>query len=353
MVTVGRNLGWCVLRWVSLLTLLWPALVHADGVLRVLAWPGYADPDVVAAFEQRTGARVELSFIDSDDALWQRISKDGGASFDVFAVNTAELQRYLARDLVAPINLAAVPGRARQLAEFRALEALPGIVRDGEAWAIPYAWSAMGLIYDRKQIHEAPQSIAALWDTQWRGKILAYDGGSHNFVLAAQSLGLADPFTLGTDDWRVAATRLVELRRNVLAFYTQPEESVEDFLRHGAALMFANYGTQQLHLLRASGADVGYVLPEEGALAWLDCWVVTRAARNPALAHAWIDHLLGQQASDALSQRHGLANTVEHPPGHVDEDRMLWLRPVEDVERRTVLWRRIVSGDRIERVLRP
>ena len=53
--------------------------------------------------------------------------------------------------------------------------------------------------------------------------------------------------------------------------------------------------------------DVGYIIPREGALAWLDCWVITRGARNRALAHAWIDYMLEAGPAEVLSQRHGLS----------------------------------------------
>ena len=107
------------------------------------------------------------------------------------------------------------------------------------------------------------------------------------------------------------------------------------------------------HLLRAAGADVGYVIPHEGALAWLDCWVITRGARNRTLAHAWIDYMLEPGPAEVLSQRHGLNNTRSQPTHQADADRLVWLEPVEDVERRNLLWERILSGDRAARVLAP
>ena len=80
-------------RWLLGATAALPlgARAAAERRLRVLAWPGYADPDVVERFQRRTGVRVEVSFIDSDDALWQRMSARNGADFDVFAANTAEI----------------------------------------------------------------------------------------------------------------------------------------------------------------------------------------------------------------------------------------------------------------------
>jgi putative spermidine/putrescine transport system substrate-binding protein len=341
------------LPWLVLAVALCCGSAGAAEVLRVLSWPGYADADVVEAFEARTGAKVEVTVVDADETLWQRIVTRDGADYDVFAVNTAELQRYIDRGLLVPIEPAALSNLGAQLPRFRDPSTLPGTTRDGKLYAVPYAWAEMGLIYDRRQLDAAPQSIAALWDPRHRGKVLVYNGGAHNFSLAAQMLGKASPFRLDGADWTPAVERLIELRRNMLTFYVQPEESAHLFISRGAALMFANYGTQQLQLLRAAGADVGYVVPREGALAWLDCWVITRGARNKTLALAWIDHLLGTGAAHVLSTRHGLANTRDPAPHQTDSDRLLWLEPVEDVERRNLLWERILSGDRAARVLAP
>jgi putative spermidine/putrescine transport system substrate-binding protein len=121
---------------------------------------------------------------------------------------------------------------------------------------------------------------------------------------------------------------------------------VELFRDHKAALLFANYGNQQVHELRKAGADIGYVIPREGALAWLDCWTVTRGAKNKALAEAWIDHMLDKSVGRALTERQGLANTVESSEIDERSHRIIWLEPVEDAVRRSLLWGRIVSGDR-------
>ncbi len=347
--------GW----WVPVAALLALTCVHAGAapVLRVLAWPGYAEPEVVREFEARTGAHVELTVIDTDESMWQRLNANEGANFDVFAVNTAELQRYIRARLVRPVDPALILNTAAQLPRFRQRASIPGLVhvQDGVAqtYAIPFTYSEMGLIYDRRQVSTPPTSIAALWDRRYQGKVLAYGGGAHNFSLAAQKLGAASPFKIEPDMWLRTVDALIDLRRNVLGFYNQPEESINLFRRHGAALMYANYGTQQLHLLKAQGVDAGYVIPREGALAWLDCWAITRRAREGALAHAWIDLLLGEQAGRLLVERQGLANTTTESESSRPEVRLRWLEPVEDAGRREALWARIRSGDRASRVLAP
>lgn len=328
-----------------------PVLGQTPSVLRVLAWPGYADADVVQAFEQRTGARVELTIIDTDELLWARMAAQQGLGYDVLAVNTAELQRYIDRGWVAPVPTQSMRGLQALQARFRRLDGVPGLERQGQIFALPYTYSDMGLIYDRAQMSSPPHSIEALWDARWRGKVLMYDGGSHAFSIAAMRLRKPSPFRLADADWPASVQALIELRRNALGFYTQPEESVALFQRHGAALMFGNYGNQQVELLRKAGVSVGYAIPQEGALAWLDCWALTRAGAAKALALAWLEYMLEPGPAQALVQRQGLSSAVLSQGK--DDSRLWWLEPVENLERRNRYWQRIVAGDRATRVLVP
>ena len=348
---VARCLGSLVLL---LQTLLLPA-AHAaadTNVLRVLAWPGYADRDVVKAFETRFDARVEVTFVDSDEALWEKMHEGSAPRFDVLAANTAEIRRYTLEHLLVPLDLASLPNTQRQLPRFRALGSINGLTTNGKVYAIPFTYSSMGLIYDRKQIPVAPRSMNALWDPRYRGKVLDFNSAQHNFSFTALALGLTHPFDLTDAQVKTVARKLVDLRRNLLTYYTLPEEATAVFMQHKIALMFGNYGTQQLALLRRAGADVGYVIPDEGALAWLDCWAMSEGAANRPLALAWINYMLEPEVSGLLTQRQGLANTLATSPvgdGDGDGAHLVWLQTVENTEVRESLWSRIVSGDRPER----
>lgn len=317
-------------------------------VLRVLAWPGYADDDWVSAFENRFHAKVEVTFIDSDEALWARMH-NAVPPFDVLAANTAEIQRYTREGMLAPLDLSLIPNRRHQRPYFRQIGEIRGLVDGPNAYAIPFTYSSMGLIYDRKQVALAPHSMLALWDPRYRGKVLDFNSAQHNFSFAALALGYADPFNLSPAQMRNVARELVRLRRNLLTYYTLPEEATALFVQHHAALMFGNYGTQQVELLRRAGVDVGYTIPDEGALAWLDCWAIVRGSGNQALAYDWINYMLEPAISAQLTQREGLANTVNPASGAEPREgqHLVWIQRVKSIAQRETLWQRIESGDRL------
>lgn len=340
----------------SLLTLvlltLFCSSLHAKPLLRVLAWPGYADADLVDAFAERYDADVEVTLVGNDDELRLKLSKDGGQHYDVIAANTSEINYFVQQQLLQPLRLSNLTQRSRQLQQFRQLNDIPGLMHDGQAYGVPYAYGEMGLIYNRKMMSRPPTSINSLWDPRWQGQVLAYDGSSHNFSLARQTLA-KPPFAIPSEDMPATVDKLIALRRNVLSFYSLPEESVSLFMQNSIALMYANYGRQQLKLLQDAGADVDYVIPQEGALAWLDCWAITRTTPNHDLAEQWINYTLEPQVSGALTERHGLENTLRTLQASSAPLRLIWLEPVENAELRAKLWKSILAGDRPGNVVLP
>src|SRR5262245_11233880 len=94
--------------------------------LRVMAWEGYADKDWVAEFEKQSGAKVSVVFVGTDDEIWAKIKGSEGKDFDVFAVNTAQLQRYIDAGLAVPHDMDKLPNQKAGLPRFSDLSKVTG-----------------------------------------------------------------------------------------------------------------------------------------------------------------------------------------------------------------------------------
>ena len=317
-----------------------PTLSHAKE-LRILAWEGYADPDWVAEFEKETGADVNVVFIGTDDEIWAKIKGSEGKDFDLFAVNTAQLQRYLDLGLVEPYDLDKLPNQKETLPRFQDLSTVKGVMRDGKVYGIPYAFDSIGLIYDTDKVKTPPDSWTALWDPQYEGKVLAYDNGEHNFTVAALTMGIEDPYQLSDEQLKEAEQKLVDLKHNVLSFYTTADEALQLYQHNDVDLIFANYGQQQVKAMQDAGAHIAYINPKEGAPAWLDTWAMTTGVQDKELAEAWVNFVLQKKIGQQLSERTGFGNTVVPFPSAAEGDKLVWLESVEDPTMRADLWNEV------------
>nr|WP_298687771.1 ABC transporter substrate-binding protein [uncultured Dongia sp.] len=332
----------------GLCALVGTTLVAAQGAdakeLRVLAWQGYADEDWVKEFEEKSGADVNVVFIGTDDEIWAKIKGSEGKDFDLFAVNTAQLQRYIDAGLTTPIDLDNVPNQKAQLPIFSDLTKVKGVMRDGKVHAIPFCFDSIGLIYDTDKVNPAPTSMDVLWDAKYKGKVLAYDNGEHNFSFTALTLGIADPFNLTAAQMDEIKAKLVALKGNVLSFYSTADEALQIYQSNDVALIWANYGQQQVKAMQDAGAHIAYVNPSEGALAWLDTWALTSGVQDKELAEQWIDFVLQKKIGEQLSQRTGFGNTVAPSPNAGANDKLIYLEAVEDPTKRSDLWNEIKAA---------
>lgn len=320
------------------------AVTTTDGFakeLRILSWEGYADEDWVKAFEEQYGVDVNVVFIGTDDEIWAKIKGSEGKDFDLFAVNTAQLQRYIDAGLTTPFDLDKLPNQKETLERFRDLDKVGGVTRDGKVHGIPYAFDSIGIIYDTDKVKTPPDSWTALWDPQYAGKVLGYDNGEHNVTIAALAAGAENPYHLSEDQLKSAAEKLVDLKRNVLSFYTTADEALQLYQHNDIAIIFANYGQQQVKTMKDAGAHIAYINPKEGAPAWLDTWAMTSGVQDKELAEAWVNFVLQKKIGQELSDRTGFGNTVVPFPSAAEGDKLVWLEAVEDPTKRSDLWNEV------------
>lgn len=322
---------------------LWVSAASAE-TLRVLAWEGYSDPDWVKDFTKDTGIDVDVVFVGSDDEIWAKIKGSEGKDFDVMAVNTAQLQRYIDADLVKPWDLSKIPNQKEVLPRFQDLSKITGLTRDGKAYGIPFCFDSIGLIYDTDKVQPAPTSMSVLWDPQYAGKVLAYDNGEHNFSFTALTLGIANPFHLSTEQFAAIKDKLIDLKKNTLSFYTTADEALQIYQNNDVALIWANYGQQQLKAMQKVGAHVAYIAPTEGSLSWLDNWAMTSGAKDPDAAAKWVNFLLDKKIGAQLSERTGFGNTAVASSNANDNDKLVWIESVEDPLKRSDLWNEIKAS---------
>jgi putative spermidine/putrescine transport system substrate-binding protein len=110
------------------------------------------------------------------------------------------------------------------------------------------------------------------------------------------------------------------------------------------ALVWANYGQQQLKSLQKAGAHVAYVNPSEGALSWLDNWAMTSGVKDKAAAEKWVNFLLQKKIGQALTDRTGFGNTVVPSGSAKESDTLVWIDPVEDPLKRSDLWNEVKAA---------
>ena len=173
--------------------------------------------------------------------------------------------------------------------------------------------------------------------------MLALDDANNNVTNAAIVLGLEDPFNLSDADFDAVKEKLIEQKQYLISYYAGFEEGVNIWDSSEATLMFS-MGEFQAVELASRGYDAVYSIPKEGGIGWLDTWALSKGVKDSECAHQWVNHYLDGVTGPTMTEKNGYGNTTDESPGLDYADKLVWLRPVEDFDRRVKVWNEVKAA---------
>jgi putative spermidine/putrescine transport system substrate-binding protein/spermidine/putrescine transport system substrate-binding protein len=309
--------------------------------LRMFTWEGYADAAWVKEFETKHNCKVNAAYAGSVDEMFAKMSGSKGADFDIVAVDTSSIPRYLDAGLLAPVDVSKVPAAANLMADF---QSIPILQKDGKSYGLPFAWGSLGMIYDTEFFAgREPTSWATMWDPALEGRLIALDDANNNIVTAALYLGLKNPYQLSDDEFKLVKEKLIEQKKLLLSYYAGFDDGVEIWKKNKIVAMFA-MGEIQAKKMLDQGMKIKYIIPKENAVGWLDCLLLSSGTKENGLAHAWFDFVLDKKIGADMTAKFNYGNTTSAVTGMDYAKGLSWLQPPEDFNKRVNTWNEVKAA---------
>lgn len=270
----------------------WAAACSKEQVLTLYNWGDYLAPEVATRFTAATGARVTQDFFLAEAELAAKLR--AGAGYDVvFPIDyiVSRLQREGLLQAIDP----ALPGLANldpQVPPWRA--------KDGQIYALPYLWGTTGIGYDSERV-EAPRSWQALFDPRYAGRISVIDSKGDVFDQALLAAGM----DINSTDKQAIRARVFPMLQAQKAILRAYDANPSRALVRGETWI-AQIDSGDLLRAQAERPSLRYVIPDEGAVMWVDYAAIPTAAADPALARRFLELLLDPEIA-AIS-----ANTLRY-----------------------------------------
>jgi spermidine/putrescine transport system substrate-binding protein len=264
-------------------------LPKLSGELHVLNWQGYGTDEAwaVEAFTQRTGVTVVHDYFNSEQEMLTKLRTSPGA-YDVVLINSAFTGQAIDEKLIQPIDTAKI-SNYNDLAE--SLRDAEPFHRDGETYGVAWVWGVTSFAYNTEVITTKPDSIEALWDPQYAGKIALRDDAVEAVQIAAIATGqdINNPSDLGKIEEKLKA-----LEPQIKTYWSSEDEwnkafSAKDFV---VSVYWSGSASRSK---KAFGLPVEFVIPKEGAIGWRDGLSIATGARNPDAAYAFIDYMISPE----------------------------------------------------------
>lgn len=243
------------------------------------------DPEVLKDFQKETGIRVIESTYGTNEDLLAKL-QIGGGGYDVVVPSDYAVQMMRRRGLLAKLDHAKLKNLRHLHARFQKPPFDPG-----HEVSVPFQWGTTGIAYNADELPNPPRTWKAFFDSTQvapaKGRISMLNDARE--VLGAALLALGrNPNSREAADV-AAAKALVAAHKELVAKYDS--ESFEDSLAAGETILIQGW-TGEIAVAQDENDKIKFLIPEDGALMFVDNLAIPAASKNIEAAHQLIDFLL-------------------------------------------------------------
>ncbi len=236
--------------------------------------------DVISAFENLTGIKVNYTTFDSNESLYAKI-KSGGVSYDVIVPSDYMVGKMIEEGMLAPLDYSNIPNAAGIGEEY-----LGWPFDEENTYSVPYMWGTTGLIYNTTMVQEAPDSWADMWDVQYAGNVLMFNNSRDAYAVAAKKLGMSlNPASVEEVD------RVIEelkAQKSVVQAYVMDE--IFDKMEGGEAALAPYYAGDAITMIQ-DNPDLAFVFPKEGVNFFVDSLCIPANCKNKEAAEMFLNYM--------------------------------------------------------------
>lgn len=250
--------------------------------LTVTVWDGYTPQELQDMVKNELKiSDINVTLHDTNEVAMSKLTASGDHGIDVAFVSGQYAQALNEQGLLEPIHAELIPNLANLYPEATQLS-----YDKGNKFSVPYTWGTTGICYRADLVRRPPKSWNDLLDPPaWaRGRVTMMTADRALALPALKALG----YSVNTvDDERLAsaARRLLAAKRTLLAY--DDVTAGERLLRGEAVLAQTRDGA-----CPTGEPYIRFTVPREGGDLWTETMVISRAARDPEAAHAFVNHML-------------------------------------------------------------
>jgi spermidine/putrescine transport system substrate-binding protein len=260
--------------------------------VKVLTYDEYFCEDVIHAFEEESGVKVEfITFANLDEM--EALLRSRPVEFDLVVTDGGTLADLIELQLIQPINLSKLPNFPNLDSRFLDLA-----FDRGNKYSVPYMWGTTLIAYRSDKIENPEKSWRALWNKDYRGRVLMVDDGFDTY--AAALLAAGHDLNSADETHIASATEMLVGQVDELDARFVDIFEIRDQLLSGECWISMTYSSDAA-VLTDEEENISYFIPEEGAPLWLDSFVIPRESRNIESAYQFLDYLCRAEVGAANS----------------------------------------------------
>ena len=286
-----------------------PPEPEEEKVLNIYNWPDYIPDGMIAAFEKESGIKVNYNTFETNEGLHAKLVA-GNSGYDIVVPGSVFAKPQIEGGLMQTLDKSKIPNLANL--DPAIMKTLTKADPDNK-YLVPWAWGFTTVGINRTRVEKAlgntPMPENA-WDLVFNPTytsklkscgIAFLDSPTEIIPVALHYIG-KDAYSNDPADYKAAADMLAKVRKDIRMFSST---MIDDISSGKACVAIGWSGDINIAAARAkenkSKDVIEALLPSTGALIFFDTMAITKDAKHPKNAHAFIDFYLRPENAAAMA----------------------------------------------------
>lgn len=290
-----------------------PVAAVEEKLLNIYNWPDYIAKDMVANFEKESGIKVNYQTFENNEALQAKLVA-GNTGYDIVVPGAVFAKPQIDGGLLMKLDKAKLTNYGNL---DPAIMAKLGTIDPGNAYLVPWAWSFTTVGINKAKVAKAlgntpmPENAWDLvFNPVYTAKLkscgIAYLDSPTEILPPAMHYIGKNAYSNDPADHKAAAEMLSKVRPHIRMFSST---MIDDLAGGKACVALGWAGDINIARGRAienkNGNDIQALLPGTGGLIFFDNLAITKDAKHPNNALAFIDYFLRPEVSASLTNELG------------------------------------------------
>jgi spermidine/putrescine transport system substrate-binding protein len=267
----------------------------AAAELNALVWCDHSDPNLLKPFEEANGVKVNLKEFEGTGAGFAIVDQSQPGDWDVMVIDSIDVPRGVEKGLFAPLPEDSLP-----LADL-----YPEVRMDdttkiaGKRYGITEKFGYNTISYNKDKVDVSDmQSLAALSDSKYKGRLAIYDYYLPVIGMAALALGKK---TADLTEADLPAIKDLLLKMKANAKLVGEVTASQTALATGEVDILVGGGEWVTAGLAKENPALDFSIPKEGGILWSQSLAMFAAGKNKDVALKFIQYVLSPEGQARLA----------------------------------------------------
>jgi spermidine/putrescine-binding protein len=277
-----------------------PGGARAQTSVNWVGWQGYDEPVKVGTFLADNGIALATTYINSNEEIISRLLAGGAGQTDFITIYFGHVPILIAADLIEPIDMSRVTGIDQVFPEFLGVDA---IRKDGTLYAVPFTWGTLSMVYDPAATARPTSWKDALKDDV-KGKVaMVSDMTGLICTWAPIVTGTTTPTRITMAELTQTLDVLIDVKKNHARTLSMSFGEAVDLFARGEVVTSVIGWDAMVGFAADKGKALDFVLPDEGAMTFMDTLAVPKGAPNRDLAYKLLAQSISAEGQKVIADQ--------------------------------------------------